>query len=137
LRRLLGMTKHVFQRDNMHYAYGTELKDMQSYMKLKIPAVRNVTKTRLGVSQPTQKLPLTKSHDKLFPSFMFLFSHKTSMCDRPGHRHLKAYLGISMSVQDSNIISAINDNAGRCHKRISARATAWLRINILCYIEII
>ena len=59
------MTKPVFQRDNMHYAYGTELKDIKSYMKLKIPAAPNLTKTRLGMSQPTQKLPLTQLHNKL------------------------------------------------------------------------
>jgi hypothetical protein len=56
------MTKPVFQRDNMHYAYGKELKDMQSYMKLKIPVAPNLTKTRLDMSQPTQNLPLAQLH---------------------------------------------------------------------------
>jgi hypothetical protein len=59
------MAKPVFQRDNMHYANGTELKDRQNYMKLKIPAALNLTKTRLVMSQPTQKHPLTQLHDKL------------------------------------------------------------------------
>jgi hypothetical protein len=59
------MNKHVFQRDNLHYAYGTELKNMQSYIKLKIPAAPNLKKTRHGMSQTTQKLPLTQLHDKL------------------------------------------------------------------------
>jgi len=62
---LLRMTKSVFQRDNLQYAYGTQLKDIKYYMKLKIPAAPNLTKTRLGMSQPTQKLPLTQLHDKL------------------------------------------------------------------------
>jgi hypothetical protein len=34
-------------------------------MKLKIAAARNITKTQLGISQPTQKLSLTQIHDKL------------------------------------------------------------------------
>jgi len=60
------MTKPVFQRDNMYYAYGTELKDMQSYIKIKIAAAPNLTKTRLVMPQLTQKLPLAQLHDKLF-----------------------------------------------------------------------
>jgi hypothetical protein len=65
------MTKPVFQRDNMHYAYGTELRDMQSYITLKIPAAPNLTKTRPAMSQPTQKLPLTQLHNKLL-SFVYV-----------------------------------------------------------------
>jgi hypothetical protein len=45
------MTKPLFQRDNLHYAYGAELKDMQSYTKLKIPPAPNLTKTPLGMTQ--------------------------------------------------------------------------------------
>jgi hypothetical protein len=64
------MTKPDFQRYNKHYAYRTKLKDMQSYMELKIPAAPNLTKIRLDMSQPTQKLPLTQLQDKLL-SFVF------------------------------------------------------------------
>jgi hypothetical protein len=72
LRHLLQMTTPVFQRNNTHYAYVTELKDMQSYMKLKIPATRNVTKTRLVTSQPTQKLSLTQLHDDKLLSVVYV-----------------------------------------------------------------
>jgi len=60
----------VYQRDNMHYAYGTDLNHTQSYMKLKIPAAR--------MSQPTQKISLTQLHDKLLPIVCFFFPIKLS-----------------------------------------------------------
>jgi len=40
---------------------------------------------------------------------MFLFSRKSSKRDRPGHSHLIASLGISMSIQDKvNAISTLS-----------------------------
>jgi hypothetical protein len=59
------MTKPVFQRDNMHNANGTVFKDMEGYIRLKIPAASNLAKSRLVMTQPTHKLPLTQLHDKL------------------------------------------------------------------------
>jgi hypothetical protein len=35
LRHLLGLSKHSFQWGNMHYAYGTELKDTQQLHEIK------------------------------------------------------------------------------------------------------
>jgi hypothetical protein len=85
----------------MHYVYGTDLKDTQSYIKLQIPAAHNVTKTPLGMSQKTQKLPLTQLKDKLLSVvYISFFCHKPSMRDRRGHSHLIAYLGISVSTSD-------------------------------------
>ena len=66
------MATTVFQRDNTHCSFGTELKDMQTYMKLKIPAARNVNKTRLVMSQPTQKLSLTQLHDDKLLSVVYV-----------------------------------------------------------------
>jgi len=92
----------------MHYAYGTELKDIKSYMKLKIPAAPNLTKTRLVMSQPTQNFHWYNYTISYFPSFMFPFSHKISLRDRRGHSHLIAFLGISMSIRDKvNVIAHI------------------------------
>jgi hypothetical protein len=68
------MTKPIVLRDSMHYAYGTELKDMQGYMNLKIPSAPNLTKIRLDMSQTTQKLPLTQLHDKLLSFVCVPFS---------------------------------------------------------------
>ena len=87
----------------MHLDYGRDLNDMQSYMKLKIPAARNVSKTRLVVSQPTQKLSLTQLHDKLHS---LIFFHKTSMRGRRDHWHLIAYLGVSVSIKDKVNVTA-------------------------------
>jgi hypothetical protein len=93
----------------MHYAYGTELKDIKSYMKLKIPAAPNLIKTRLVMSQPTQNFHWHNYTISYFPSFMFPFSHKISLRDRRSHSHLIASLGISMSIQDKvNAISTLS-----------------------------
>jgi hypothetical protein len=136
----MRMTEPVFQPDNTPHAYGTGLKDMPNYMKLEIPAARNVTETRLVTSQPHKNIHWHNYTTGYFPSFMFLFSHKTSSRDRRGHLHPIAYLGVSRSIKDKsqcngNFSSARCDTVGRCHKRLSARATARLRIQ--CYREII
>ena len=75
---------------------------MQTYMKLKIPTAPKVTKSRLGLSQPTQKLSLTQLRDKLHPVLYVPppGPHKTSMRDRRSHLHLIAYLGVSVSIKD-------------------------------------
>jgi hypothetical protein len=79
----------------MHLDYGTDLNDMQSYMKLKIPAGRNVTETRLIMSQPTQKLSLTRLYNKLHSVFYVFFPFKkNSVRHRRVQLHLRAYLGV-------------------------------------------